>query len=97
MGDSSLRDIVKAFQAGSCEAFAELVGRYQNLATSIAFANSGDLQRSEDIAQQAFLVAWQKQSELADPDRFAGWIRGIVTNVARNERRLKENLSLIHI
>ena len=50
MGDSSLRDIVKAFQAGSCEAFAELVGRYQNLATSIAFANSGDLQRSEDLS-----------------------------------------------
>ena len=91
MGDSSLREIVKAFQAGSSDAFAELVGRYQNLATSIAFANSGDLQRSEDIAQQAFLVAWQKQSELADPDRFAGWIRGIVTNVARNERRIKEN------
>ena len=91
MRDSSLRETVKAFQAGSCEAFAELVGRYQNLATSIAFANSGDLQRSEDIAQQAFLVAWQKQKELIDPDRFAGWIRGIVTNVARNERRLKEN------
>jgi len=91
MGDSSLNGLVKAFQAGSREAFGELVGRYQNLATSIAFANSGDLQRSEDIAQQAFLVAWQKQSELADPDRFAGWIRGIVTNVARNERRIKEN------
>ena len=91
MGDSSLREIVKAFQAGSSDAFAELVGRYQNLATSIAFANSGDLHRSEDIAQQAFLVAWQKQSELADPDRFAGWIRGIVTNIARNERRVKEN------
>ena len=91
MGDSSLRATVKAFQAGSCEAFAELVACYQNLATSIAFANSGDLQRSEDIAQQAFLVAWQKQKELVDPDRFAGWIRGIVTNVARNERRLKEN------
>ena len=91
MGDSSLSGLVKEFQAGSCEAFAELVGRYQNLATSIAFANSGDLQRSEDIAQQAFLVAWQKQSELVDPDRFAGWIRGIVTNVARNERRIKEN------
>ena len=91
MGDSSLREIVKAFQAGSCEAFAELVGRFQNLATSIAFANTGDLQRSEDVAQQAFLVAWQKQKELKDPDRFAGWIKAIVTNVARNERRLKEN------
>ena len=91
MGDSSLSGLVQAFQAGNREAFAELVGRYQNLATSIAFANSGDLQRSEDIAQQAFLLAWQKQSELADPDRFAGWIRGIVTNVARNERRIKEN------
>ena len=48
-------------------------------------------QMAKLIAQQAFLLAWQKQRELKDPDRFAGWIKGIVANVARNERRLKEN------
>lgn len=91
MIDPKLREIVKAFQAGSREAFAKLVGRYQNLVTSVAFANTGDLQRSEDIAQQAFLVAWQNQEELRDPDRFGGWIRGIANNLARNDRRLKSN------
>ncbi len=92
MFDPSLREIVQAFQTGSREAFAKLVGRYQNLVTSVAFANTGDLQRSEDIAQQAFLVAWQKQHELSDPDQFGGWIRGIANNLARNDRRLKANL-----
>lgn len=93
MIDTSLREIVKSFQAGSRDAFAKLVQRYQNLVTSVAFANTGDLQRSEDIAQQAFLVAWQKQEELIDPDRFGGWIRGIANNLARNDRRLKSNVN----
>ena len=93
MIDQSLRDVVTDFQSGSREAFATLVQRYQNLVTSVAFANTGDLQRSEDIAQQAFLLAWQKQDELSDPDRFGGWIRGIANNLARNDRRLKSNVT----
>jgi len=92
MIDESIREIVKAFQAGSHDAFAALIQRYQNMVTSVALARTGDVQRSEDIAQQAFLVAWQKHDELSDPDRFGGWIRGIANNVARNETRLKANV-----
>ncbi len=92
MIEKSIKQLVQAFQAGSREAFAKLVERYQNMVTSVALANTGDLQRSEDVAQQAFLVAWQKQDELSDPARFGGWIREIAKNVARNERRLKTNV-----
>ena len=85
-------DTIKAFQTGSIEAFEVLVQRYQNLVTTIAYANTGDLQRSEDIAQQTFLTAWQKQEELSDPERFTSWLRAIAKNLSRNERRLKENV-----
>ena len=89
---SNLDDLVAEFQSGNREAFATLVRRNQILVTSIAFANNGDLQRSEDIAQQAFLLAWQKREQLASPSRFVAWLRGITINLARNERRLKENV-----
>lgn len=92
MQQKPIQDIVSAFQAGSREAFAELVRHYQNLVTSIAYAHIGDLQRSEDIAQQTFIVAWQKQNENVEPDRFGAWLRGIANNLARNENRLKENV-----
>ena len=71
---------------------AKLVERYQNLVTSIAFSRTGDLQRSEDIAQQAFLVAWQKRTDLRDPSRFGGWLRAITRNVTLNSNRKSKRL-----
>ena len=87
----SLGELVATFQQGSREAFAELVSRYQNLVTSVAYSRTGDLQRSEDIAQQAFLIAWQKKDQLENPDRFGAWLRGIASNLALNEVRLQTN------
>ncbi len=87
MLDRREEDIVVAAQLGSKNAFGELVQRYQNLVTSIAFSRTGDLQRSEDIAQQAFLVAWEKRAELREPSRFGGWLRAITRNVTLNSNR----------
>ena len=87
-----LTEQVMAFQSGSRDAFEKLVRRFQNFVTSVAYAKIGDVQRSEDIAQQTFLLAWQKHAELKDPDRFAGWLRGIANNLARNDNRLKANV-----
>lgn len=91
--------LVQRFQAGDRDAFAELIRRYQNYIASIAYSATGDFARSEDIAQQAFLTAWQRQAELKDPRRWSGWLRGIVRNLLRNswrrdqvERRHREAL-----
>ncbi|MEM7315358.1 MAG: sigma-70 family RNA polymerase sigma factor [Planctomycetota bacterium] len=89
--NEAVRSTVEDFQNGDRAAFAQLVSQFQNLVTSTALAETGDFQRSEDIAQQTFLVAWQKQSELRDPSSFGGWLRGIARNLARNDRRLKSN------
>ena len=89
--DKVTQETVEQFQVGDRAAFAFLVSQYQNLVTSTALAETGDFQRSEDVAQQAFLVAWQKRGELKDAKRFGGWLRGIARNLARNERRLKAN------
>lgn len=91
MTDRPIEKTVAAYQSGDRDAFRELVKKYQNLATSVAFARVGDLQRSEDIAQQAFLLAWQKRTELQATDKFPSWLRAITTNLSRNEVRLKVN------
>ncbi len=79
--------LVQRFQAGDREAFAELIRRYQNYIASIAYSATGDFARSEDIAQQTFLTAWQCQADLDDPRRWSGWLRGIVRNLLRNSWR----------
>ena len=92
MLDKREQDIVISAQQGNRSAFGELVQRYQNLVTSIAFSSTGDLQRSEDIAQQAFLVAWEKRTELRDPRRFGGWLRAFASNVTLNSNRKSKRL-----
>lgn len=84
---SSLEATVREFQTGNRSAFESLVNRYQDFVISVAYSLIGDLGRSEDVAQQAFVTAWQKQGELKEPSRFGGWIRSITRNLARNEQR----------
>ena len=87
MVDFEESDLVVEAQQGCVSAFEDLVRRYQNLITSMAYSRTGDLQRSEDIAQQAFLTAWEKRSELRDPNRFGSWLKSITRNLALNSNR----------
>lgn len=87
MQNHSETSIVIDAKSGNTIAFGALVQQYQNLVTSIAFSNTGDLQRSEDIAQQAFIIAWEKLEELKDPGKFVPWLRSIVRNTTLNSNR----------
>ncbi|MCA1606967.1 MAG: hypothetical protein LC775_16200 [Acidobacteria bacterium] len=65
--------IVKASDSASSltvrhEAFAELVIRFQDMAFACAYAYAvlGDAYLAEDVAQDAFVVAWQKLDQLRD-------------------------------
>lgn len=94
---SELENTVREFQSGNQSAFAQLVKRYQGFVISVAYSLIGDIGRSEDVAQQAFVTAWEKQEELKDASRFGGWIRSITRNLARNERRksVRQNVDTI--
>ena len=72
---------------GDVRAFEVLVGRYQNLACSVAYGVCGDLHRSEEIAQEAFISAWRHLGQLKDPAVFRSWLCGIVRNKAADRRR----------
>lgn len=63
-------------------AFAALVDRYKNLLCSVAYGIVGDVGRSEDVAQEAFLVAWEKSGELRDRSKLRPWLCGIARNLA---------------
>jgi RNA polymerase sigma factor (sigma-70 family) len=60
------------------EAFAELVIRFQDMAFACAYAVLGDSYLAEDIAQDAFVVAWQKLDQLREANAFPGWFKRIV-------------------
>lgn len=52
-----LEALVEASRTGDRQAFGRIVSAYQGLVCSVAYSFTGDLHRSEDIAQEAFLAA----------------------------------------
>jgi RNA polymerase sigma factor (sigma-70 family) len=68
----------KATLAEKREAFCELVRMFQDMAYAAGYAVLGDFSLAEDAAQEAFISAWQKLSQLRQPEAFPGWFRRIV-------------------
>ncbi len=60
------------------EAFGGLVRSFQDMAYACAYAVLGDFHLAEDAAQEAFISAWQKLSQLRQPEAFPGWFRRVV-------------------
>ena len=59
-------------------AFEKLVARFQDMAYASAYARLGDCHLAEDAAQRAFVAAWQKLSQLREPEAFPGWFKRVV-------------------
>ncbi len=75
--------VITAAQAGvplakRLEAFGQIVARFQDMAYGCAYALLGDFHLAEDAAQEAFLTAYQRLSQLREPGAFAGWFRRIL-------------------
>jgi DNA-directed RNA polymerase specialized sigma24 family protein len=80
-------DLVRLARDGDPVAFRLLVERYQAPTRARATALSRNRSDVDDIVQESFLQAFVALDRLRDPDRFAGWLAGIVLNVSRNLQR----------
>jgi RNA polymerase sigma-70 factor, ECF subfamily len=80
-------DLVRLARDGDPVAFRLLVERYQPMVRTRAAGLSRNRSDVDDIVQEAFLQAFVALDRLRDPDRFAGWLAGIVRNVSRNLQR----------
>jgi len=82
--DLMLQTELPAATRGSQEAYGRIVHACQNTVTAIALAITRDVQASEDIAQEAFLKAWQQLDRLKNSASFLPWLRQITRNLARD-------------
>jgi RNA polymerase sigma factor (sigma-70 family) len=78
---------VNAASKGDREAFGRLVSSHQSLVCSIAYSVTGDFAQSEEIAQEVFLTAWQRLSQLREPTRWTSWLAAISRNKATDAIR----------
>jgi RNA polymerase sigma-70 factor (ECF subfamily) len=80
-------DLVRLAREGDQVAFRLLVERHQPLARARARHLCPNPSDVDDIVQESFLRTFIALDRLRDPDRFAGWLAGIVLNVCRGLQR----------
>jgi RNA polymerase sigma factor (sigma-70 family) len=85
--DLSDGDLARLARDGDPAAFRLLVERHQAMVRARARQLSSDPGDVDDIMQESFLQAFLGLDRLRDPDRFAGWLAGIVFNVCRRLHR----------
>ncbi len=84
---SELADLVSRVQDGDHEVFGELVSRFEQHVLVIAIKRLGNFHEAKDLVQDVFIQAFEKIGQLREPEAFAGWLRSITMNMARNHIR----------
>ena len=94
-------DLMDHVVDGNEAAFACIVDRYKNRLQNVIFRYVRDFQRSEDLAQEAFVRVYLHRERYRKTGKFSTWIFTIAVNLAKNEIRrkvrLRNTLSLEHL
>lgn len=89
-GDGPARvyeELVRRAQAGSKEAYSELVRSFERQAMQVAHSILNNRQDVEEVVQEAFLSVWKNLQTLAKPGAFPAFLKRTVKNLSFNARR----------
>jgi RNA polymerase sigma factor (sigma-70 family) len=75
---------------GENKAFGLIVEKYQSLICAITLSATNNLEKSEELAQQVFVNAWQNLKQLRDVTKFRSWLCAIARNVINHALRTQE-------
>ena len=87
-------ELIAASLARDTAAFGELVARYQNRLYHSLIHVTGSSEDAKDVAQEAFILAFQKLNTFRGDSQFYSWLFRIALNASVNFRR--KNRSLGH-
>ncbi|HEX4142830.1 MAG TPA: sigma-70 family RNA polymerase sigma factor [Pirellulales bacterium] len=76
--------LVVAAQQGDREAFGRLAERYERAVYATAYRRLGNHSEAQEVAQEVFVKAMQKLSQLRQPECFGGWLRSMTNRMAIN-------------
>jgi RNA polymerase sigma factor (sigma-70 family) len=81
------RELIEASRRGDRGAFAKIIERYQRAVYAVAFSGTRDRALADDVAQDAFVIAWRRLDELREAAKLPAWLCGIARNLARDARK----------
>ncbi|QDT63669.1 RNA polymerase sigma factor [Calycomorphotria hydatis] len=88
--------LIEACLAGKGEAFGQLVERHQHRLFGVLVKMLGSAEEARDVAQDAFVQAYQKLETFRGGSAFSTWLTRIAINAAisRKRRHRREQTSL---
>jgi len=86
------RNLIKEVLNGRPNSFAQLVKKYSGPIFAYCLDRTGNRADAEDLAQEAFVIAYRRLSTLRRTDSFIRWVYGIAANLVRNYLRTRKNL-----
>ena len=81
------QQLVERHLAGESSAFRQIVERHRGMVCALALSACGDVARSEDLAQEVFVIAWRQLPTLGEPEKLRAWLGGITRNQIRRSYR----------
>jgi RNA polymerase sigma-70 factor (ECF subfamily) len=79
--------LMAGVQSGDREAFAILVDRYRDDLVGYLVRLTGERERAEDLAQEAFVRLYQRSGSYVEEGHLAAYLYRIATNLLRTEER----------
>lgn len=89
--------LVRWAQEGHSEAFEHLVRRHSVPVYRTALRLTGDVHTADDVAQDAFIAAWESLQLFRADSSFATWLYRIVVNRAMNTHRRRRDEPVEHV
>lgn len=90
--ERSDQELIAAALARDTAAFGELVSRYQNRLYGALVHMTGSAEDAKDVAQEAFVLAFQKLATFRGDSQFYSWLFRIAMNASVNFRRKNRSL-----
>jgi RNA polymerase sigma-70 factor, ECF subfamily len=88
--------LIERARRGDAAAFENLVIRHERYVYNLALRVVCNPEDAQDIAQQAFVRAWQAMPQFRGEARFSTWLYRIVTNLCYNRLpRIRRELSAL--
>jgi RNA polymerase sigma-70 factor, ECF subfamily len=85
------KQLIERSRGGDVAAFDKLVRRYERTVYNVAYRLCGSPDDAADIAQEAFVRAWNNLKSFRGEAQFSTWIHRIVTNVFLDDRKKKRS------
>ena len=88
------RSLVRQAQAGDLAAFDELVRRHQERIYGLCYHMTSNHEDAHDLAQDAFVKAWQALKNFKGDSSFFTWVYRIAVNTCLNHLKTRRNRTL---